>query len=204
MTDHPPSGWYPDPEDPSLQRYWNGFQWTEHTAPGVARAESDGDDGGAWSTGGTDDVTTDETGAERWPESSATGPPPPGPVAHRAGDIDTWSWQAWVVTLLCGGTFISMIGIYNAGKAEGAIAAGDLANGHVFARRARGWTLGGLAFGVLWIAVVAIGFTALVSFAESAGGDCTGVGPDDGIQYTFCQTLCQQDPAASECIGFAG
>lgn len=28
-----PAGWYPDPSDPSLQRYWDGVQWTPHTAP---------------------------------------------------------------------------------------------------------------------------------------------------------------------------
>lgn len=29
----PPANWYPDPTDPSLQRYWDGAAWTEHTAP---------------------------------------------------------------------------------------------------------------------------------------------------------------------------
>ncbi len=28
----PPAGWYPDPHDPSGQRYWDGAQWTEHAA----------------------------------------------------------------------------------------------------------------------------------------------------------------------------
>ena len=26
-------GWYPDPASPTLQRYWNGAEWTESTAP---------------------------------------------------------------------------------------------------------------------------------------------------------------------------
>jgi hypothetical protein len=30
------AGWYPDHADPSIQRWWNGTQWTSHTAPGVA------------------------------------------------------------------------------------------------------------------------------------------------------------------------
>ncbi|MER7722925.1 phospholipid scramblase-related protein [Streptomyces sp. NPDC096323] len=36
MTTHSnvSAGWYPDPHgDPQLQRYWDGSQWTEHTAP---------------------------------------------------------------------------------------------------------------------------------------------------------------------------
>ncbi len=28
-----PANWYPDPQDPTLQRYWDGNAWTEHTAP---------------------------------------------------------------------------------------------------------------------------------------------------------------------------
>jgi uncharacterized protein YbjQ (UPF0145 family) len=28
------AGWYPDPNDPGLRRYFDGTQWTEHTAPG--------------------------------------------------------------------------------------------------------------------------------------------------------------------------
>lgn len=27
----PAAGWYPDPSNPSLQRYWSGTAWTEHT-----------------------------------------------------------------------------------------------------------------------------------------------------------------------------
>ena len=33
MSDLPPANWYPDPEDPAQQRYWDGTQWTEHRAP---------------------------------------------------------------------------------------------------------------------------------------------------------------------------
>ena len=28
-----PSGWYDDPSDPDLLRYWDGVMWTSHTAP---------------------------------------------------------------------------------------------------------------------------------------------------------------------------
>ncbi len=39
MTDHPPAGWYADPEDPSQQRYWDGSAWTAHRMP-AAPAQS--------------------------------------------------------------------------------------------------------------------------------------------------------------------
>ena len=29
MEGHPPAGWYPDPEDPGRQRYWNGAAWDD-------------------------------------------------------------------------------------------------------------------------------------------------------------------------------
>src|SRR5215217_4796882 len=28
-----PQGWYTDPHQPTQQRWWDGAQWTEHTAP---------------------------------------------------------------------------------------------------------------------------------------------------------------------------
>lgn len=28
----PPAGWYPDPDRPATQRYWNGSAWTEQRA----------------------------------------------------------------------------------------------------------------------------------------------------------------------------
>jgi len=42
MSDQPPAapvpGWYADPADPALQRYWDGAAWTTHTAPRVQQA----------------------------------------------------------------------------------------------------------------------------------------------------------------------
>jgi Domain of unknown function (DUF4328)/Protein of unknown function (DUF2510) len=33
MTEGPPAGWYPDPNDPDRSRYWNGSAWTAYTGP---------------------------------------------------------------------------------------------------------------------------------------------------------------------------
>ncbi|MEX2501395.1 MAG: CD225/dispanin family protein [Trueperaceae bacterium] len=38
MSETPPAGWYPDPQDATQQRYWDGSAWTEHTAGGTAQA----------------------------------------------------------------------------------------------------------------------------------------------------------------------
>jgi hypothetical protein len=32
----PPAGWFPNPDDPSELRWWDGTAWTEHTAPPTA------------------------------------------------------------------------------------------------------------------------------------------------------------------------
>jgi hypothetical protein len=32
LPDELPAGWYPEPNSP-MQRFWDGHQWTEHTAP---------------------------------------------------------------------------------------------------------------------------------------------------------------------------
>lgn len=32
----PAAGWYPDPDDATQQRYWDGSQWTEHRAKAMA------------------------------------------------------------------------------------------------------------------------------------------------------------------------
>lgn len=44
MTTPPtPADWYPDPENPSGLRYWDGSSWTEHRAPAPAATEPSAD-----------------------------------------------------------------------------------------------------------------------------------------------------------------
>jgi hypothetical protein len=44
-----PAGWYPDPDDPAQQRWWDGVQWTENRAP-AAGASAPGAEQ-PWSSG---------------------------------------------------------------------------------------------------------------------------------------------------------
>lgn len=42
MSTVPPAGWYPDPQAPHQSRYWDGGQWTAHTAPAVTAPQPPG------------------------------------------------------------------------------------------------------------------------------------------------------------------
>lgn len=114
MSDTPPAGWYPDPQDNTRQRYWDGNAWTEHTAEG-------GPQGQAAATAGSTTST--------------------------AGDPDTWTWQSILATIFCC-NLLGVAGVLNAGRAEAALRAGDLAGAREHARKARMWTL--------WAAGIAI------------------------------------------------
>lgn len=55
MTDAPaapPPAWYPDPEVPRQQRYWDGTTWTEHVAPSVVTTPPTNGHGGTSATFG--------------------------------------------------------------------------------------------------------------------------------------------------------
>lgn len=39
MTETAPPAWFPDPEDPTQYRYWDGAAWTEHRAPRSTTSE---------------------------------------------------------------------------------------------------------------------------------------------------------------------
>lgn len=40
MSGNTPAGWYPDPERPGQQRYWDGTQWTDNHAPVVGAPQT--------------------------------------------------------------------------------------------------------------------------------------------------------------------
>lgn len=143
MSDTPQAGWYPDPSDPSLQRYWDGTKWTEHTAPaaGAADQSSPAAGGGAsWPQGGT---------------SAPTGGSAP----------DTWLWQSIVATLFCC-LPAGVVGIIYAAQAQSAIGTGDYATATAKASTARTWTLVSVGLGVVTI-IIAVAFGLLGAVVES-------------------------------------
>ncbi|NUO34726.1 MAG: RDD family protein [Dermatophilaceae bacterium] len=56
-----PSGWYDDPSQPDMLRYWDGVSWTNHTAPKKSPTASQSTIGLAQEARG--DQSTDRTGA---------------------------------------------------------------------------------------------------------------------------------------------
>lgn len=125
MADLPAAGWYPDPEQPGQQRYWDGQQWTEHRAP----LEGAGSSQPAWG------------GQQPWggqPQGWS-----PGAAAYGQGaaaDVNTWLWQSIVATVLCC-LPAGIVGIVFAAQANSAKNLGDVATAREKARLARIWTL---------------------------------------------------------------
>lgn len=144
MSDTPPAGWYPDPQDGARQRYWDGTAWTEHTADGSPQAAGSGTVGAAGAAGA---------------RSISTGAEP-----------DTWTWQSIVVTILCCAPF-GVAGALNAGRAEQALKSGDAGAATRHAAQAKKWTLWGLGVWAV-IAVLYVLFFLVVgaaSFSEFQG-----------------------------------
>lgn len=138
----PPAGWYPDPEVPGQQRWWDGMSWSTFTAPsagagGVPQQQ-------AWAGGGGP------------APGGAGGPAPP----------DTWLWQSIVATVLCC-LPLGIPGIVFSSQAQTAISMGNLAEAHQKAQQAKTFTLISVGLGILpWALFVVpflFGFGALFS-----------------------------------------
>lgn len=178
MSETPPAGWYPDPQDAKRQRYWDGTAWTEHTAEGSSQAAS---------------------AAGHQPATTSSGAVPgSGP--------NTWTWQSIVATILCCAP-IAVAGALNAGRAEAALKAGDHEAAATHSRRARTWTLWAAGIGlVLWIGVALVSIAA-PAFFFSAASNCADAEPGS-VQYEFCVGLCEGDvrgtPFEEQCENFVG
>ena len=137
MSETPPAGWYPDPQDAEKQRYWDGNAWTEHTADAAPQAASAGMATGATAGAGTSMATS-------------------GP--------DTWTWQSIVATIFCCNV-LGVVGVLNAGRAESAVKAGDLVAANQYAASAKKWTLWSAGIALLLIGLYVVFIIVVVGSA---------------------------------------
>ncbi len=137
---NPPAGWYPDSSQPGTQRYWDGAQWTEHTAP---LADSGQAVAGQAASG---------------PSAGSAGAP--------AENIDTWLWQSIVATLLCC-LPLGVVGIVFSAQAQSAMNVGNYEEARNKAGTARTMTLiavgVGLAAILIWVLFFFVGVGGALS-----------------------------------------
>jgi hypothetical protein len=102
-ADLPPAAWYPDPHDASVQRYWDGAQWTAHTAPASA--------GAAAATASVAPAPLTPTVTASTVPASLTSSPADGGViaaAPRRG-LPRLKWWQWALIAVAAIVLLSMI-----------------------------------------------------------------------------------------------
>lgn len=127
-----PQGWYPNPEDPSEERWWDGSKWTLMTRP-------------------TEQAATAPSGHGA--------PPTQGGQRPLLGKPDNGLVPAILVTLFCCLPF-GIAAIVNAARVDGLWAAGDHWGAMRSAKQAKKWTTwslvsGGIIIGLYLLAILA-------------------------------------------------
>lgn len=161
MSELPPADWYPDPEDPAQQRYWDGAQWTEHRAPAAAPADPSAPAAPYGSSGGA-------AAGPAWGQGSTAGP------ATGAG-TNGMAITSLVVAVIS--FFLAFVAIGGLGGIV-AVVLGVLALRRVkdSGQGGRGLAIGGIVVGALSVLlgiVVTIVFVFLGNAIESGGSGFT-------------------------------
>jgi hypothetical protein len=171
MSDTPAAGWYPDPEDATQQRYWDGTQWTEHRAPlsggpaaggqppatGQPQGQQDWSAGGGFSASGGG-----------FSAGGGYGQPGGGQVAYGAAPVQNqkalWALILGILGLVCCGIFTAVPALILGNNAKKEIAAsGGTQSGEGMAQA--GFILGivGTVLSVLGVLFYVFFFAAAMS-----------------------------------------
>lgn len=138
----PPAGWYPDPQNPAQQRYWDGTAWSEATQPAPFTAPP-APPVGAYGTPG---YGAPGYGAPSYSQPmgygvAAAGPPPQNYLVF-----------AILTTLFCC-LPAGVVSIVKAASVNGKWNSGDYAGAQEASRQARSWAIISLVVGIVAIAI---------------------------------------------------
>ena len=103
MTQHPPAGWYVDPEDPSALRYWAGSEWSDERTPNLAFVDANAAPRAAPQLGAPTPYMT-EAGRGATPRRATQ--PTHVDAARKAAKalniltLKSWAARTWLGTLL--------------------------------------------------------------------------------------------------------
>ncbi|MEO6987268.1 MAG: CD225/dispanin family protein [Aquihabitans sp.] len=153
-----PANWYPNPEDPGTERWWDGAAWTDATRPVASWPAPTPPPPNFGASGGAPGYQ---------PPGQGYAPPGPGYPAHGqaqwgggAGKPENGLVVSILVTLFCCLPF-GVVAIVNSAKVDSLWNSGDAAGAHQAAAEAKRWTnyaaIAGLIVGVGYFLVAVLG-----------------------------------------------